>query len=127
MQNMEITDFIKRYLTLLGIPENELEESTGKVIFSIISSITDNLPVGKEDWAGFSKKIGEITNTDDADKKMFSIVKDFFSNSDKESLQKEFVIKLCDYLMDMTSRASDSLSEETKKELGKLIDEFTKN
>lgn len=116
---MNPIEFVKNYLSLLGIPDDELGGNTAKVFLTVTASSMQEQQLTEEQ----QKKIEGAVSLLAGDKKQegVDLLKTIFEEKDVESFRAVFSEKLADYLSNMTDNLSDSLSKEQKQKLAELI------
>lgn len=117
-KKVNLTEFVKNYLTILGISADKLDENTGKVLCTAILSMLKEINLDEEQ----EKKIEETAFLlkQNNSQENLEVLKKVFTDLNVD-WQSSFVEKLISYLLDMTDRLDDSLTEEKKKQLAELI------
>lgn len=116
---MNPIEFIKSYLSISGIPDDQLDENAGKILYTIMLLVMKEQSINESQ----AKKLEEAITLLKEDKKQEGIeaMKTVFDGADAEVWQSSFVEKLIEYLMDMTDKMGDSLTEEQKRKLADLL------
>lgn len=121
-EEVNIVELVKQYLSILGISPDKLNENAGKVLVTVILA-TLGEQASDSDQSQLVQKIKNLSSEDENKKqKVFDTITDFFAGVNKEVWQKSLVVKLISYLVDMTDKTADSLSEDDKNQLTELID-----
>jgi hypothetical protein len=119
----DILAFTKSYLLVLGVPEEKVNENLTKIFISIILSSAENLT--NTDEVLEKKELIQSLSVEDKEKTMAALQDLLKNNISGEGWQKELAKELANYLIDMTDKLGDSLTEEKKKELAGLINNFS--
>lgn len=120
---MNPTEFIKNYLSISGIPDDQLGENAGKILYTVMLSVMKEQPINE----GQAKRLEEAISLLKEDKKQEGIeaMKTVFEGADSEVWRFSFIEKLIERLLDMTDKMGDSLSEDQKQKLAGLINGLT--
>lgn len=116
---MNPAEFVKNYLSVSGIPADQLDENTGRVLYTVILSVMKEQSLNDSQ----AKKLEEVISLLKENKKQEGIetMKTVFDGADAEVWRASFIEKLIEYLLDMTDKVGDSLSEDQKQKLAGLI------
>ena len=120
---IDLREFTRSYLNILGISADKLDENTGKVLYTVILSTIKDQPLddGQKAKLESAAKLAEEGKEQEA----FDVLKTLFEGANVENWQTMFVEKLVGYLLDMTNKLGDSLTEEQKKKLADLINSLS--
>jgi uncharacterized membrane protein YvbJ len=116
---MNLFEFIKNYLSISGVSQDQLDENVGKVLYTVMLSVMKEQSMDDVQ----AKKLEEAVALLKEDKKQEGIetMRTVFESNDAEAWRSSFVEKLIEYLLDMTDKMADSLTEDKKKQLAGLI------
>lgn len=120
---MNPIEFIKNYLSISGIPDDQLDENAGRVLYAVMLSVMKEQSLDDSQ----AKKLEEAVSLLKEDKKQEGIeaMKTVFDGADAEVWRSSFVEKLIGYLLDMTDKMEDSLNTDQKQKLAGLINDLT--
>ena len=121
--NMNLVEFVKKYLLILGIPADKVEESSGKIFYTVMLSVFKEKDLTEEQAKNLEKGIDLLKQSQNQEG--LEELKKVFSGDDAQNLQTSAVGKVIDYLLDMTDKIGNSLSEDKKKELADLINDLS--
>lgn len=119
MEKIDLIQFVKQYLTILGTPVDQLDSQTEKLFYTISLETLNRKPLNTQQEIVIQEVIERFKNGEI--ETAFDRFKSIHDPNDKELWQKLFVANLSEYLVDLREKVESSLDNESRQKLEDLI------
>jgi hypothetical protein len=119
---MNFVEFIRQFLRIVGVPEADIDDNVSKILYTVLLSVIKYLELNDERVERL-EIIGSMLKEGNKQESIDSLMA-FFEDVGTEEIREVFIQRLIDYLLDMTDKLGNTLTEQKKKQLGDIINNF---